>query len=112
MKNLLIVILSGFLLLSCESSRQDSLEDIQKEIEKSTSKFIQSNSDEVINSLKFVILKENRYYLDEIGAQRANTDEKILKKLQTDISDVNKALDDREKFILEKRRILESMKLS
>ena len=41
MKNLLIVILSGFLLLSCESSRQDSLEDIQKEIEKSTSKFIQ-----------------------------------------------------------------------
>lgn len=104
MKNLLIVILSGFLLLSCESSRQDSLEDIQKEIEKSTSKFIQSNPDEVINSLKFVILKENRYYLDEIGAQRANTDEKILKKLQTDISDVNKALDDREKFILEKKK--------
>ena len=104
MKNLLIVILSGFLLLSCESSRQDSLEDIQKEIEKSTSKFIQSNSDEVINSLKFVILKENRYYLNEIGAQKANTDEKILKKLQTDISDVNKALDDREKFILEKKK--------
>lgn len=104
MKNLLTVILSGFLLLSCENTRQNSLEDIQKDVERSTSKFIQMNSDEVINSLKFVMLKENRYYLDEVSARKVKTDEKILKKLKNDISDINKALDEREKFIRENKR--------
>lgn len=101
MKNVKIIILSGFLLLSCENTRKHSLEDLQKNIERSTSKFVQTNSDEVINSLKFVVLKENRYYLDEVSARQAKTDEKILQKLKSDISDVNKALDEREKFIRE-----------
>ena len=104
MKNLKIIILSGFLLLSCENTSQNSLEDIQKNIERSTSKFIQKNSDEVINTLKFVVLKENRYYLDEVSARKAKTDEKILQKLKSDISDVNKALDEREKFIGENKK--------
>lgn len=111
MKNLLIVLVSGLLLLSCEDSRNNSLEDFQKEVQRNTSKFIQSNPEEAINSLKYVILKEDRYYLDETNARKANTNEKIIEKLKKDISDVNKALDERAKFIQENKKNIKEYQL-
>ena len=104
MKNLLIILVGSLLLLSCEDSRNNSVEDFQKEVERSTSKFIQSNPEDAINSLKYVILKDNRYYLDEANARKANTNEKIMEKLKKDISNVNKALDERAKFIQENKK--------
>lgn len=104
MKKALVILASGFVFLSCENSNQTSFEDVQKQIEKSTSKFIQSNPEEAISSLQFIILKENRYYIDEDEARKAGINEKILKKLKIDISDVNNALDEREKFIIENKQ--------
>ena len=98
MKKIMYVLL-GMLFLSCTEPAHESVEDIENEISKNTAMLVQSNPENAINSLKFVILRDNRYYLDEEGAKRNKIEPKIINKLKQDLLDVNKALDEREKFL-------------
>lgn len=103
MKKLLFT-LSFSVLFACSESMPNSEEDIRNDIAKSTERLVQKESDDAIQSLRYIMLRDNRYYLDEEGARKGQISNEIISRVKKDLLDVNKALQEREEFLQKNRQ--------
>lgn len=113
MKHLFLTLITGlFISTSCSNSSENTSEEIQETLKKRQKEFVTSNSEKAIESLKYIILRNNRYYLDEQRIQKDKVDDLIIKQLREDIYNVNKALQEREEYLKKNKNNIQSYELN